>query len=73
MGAGLGKIYPRREGIYSLPVQEKKKGKKTMKKNVMAEGEELRVNERLIPSELVNSQLLYNTVRICPFPGYFLI
>lgn len=35
-----------------------------MKKNVMAEGEELRVNKRLGPSELVSSRLLYNTVCI---------
>lgn len=35
-----------------------------MKKNVMAEGEELRVNKRLGLSELVSSRLLYNTVCI---------
>lgn len=51
--AGPRKIYPGRECLYR---------KNMMKKNVMAEGEELRVNKRLIPGELVSSRLLYNTV-----------
>lgn len=57
--AGPRKIYPGRECVYRYTGR---RGKNMMEKNVMAEGEELGVNKRLIPDELVSFRLLHNTV-----------